>query len=313
MSGENGDTGLGLPITKNIVELMNGHIEVESEKNKGTTFTVTVTFGQSNHPFSDNNEIELSPHELNVLVIDDDQIACEHAQIVLGQIGISCDMALTGQEGIEMVKLQHIRQDPYNLILVDWKMPDLDGIETTRQIRSMVGNETPIIILTSYNWDDIVNDATEAGVDAFVAKPLFAGTVMDEFREAFKKKNARLEKETIDLKGRRVLLVEDMQVNAEIMMMILSMREMEVDYAENGKIAVEKYKSHEEGWYDAILMDMRMPVMDGLEATKTIRASNSSRCENNSDYCTDSKCFLMKMSAKHASRSQCSLIQAGGA
>ena len=269
-----GSTGLGLPITKNIVELMNGHIEVESEKNKGTTFTVTVTFGQSNRPSSDNNEIELSPHELNVLVIDDDQIACEHAQIVLGQIGISCDMALTGQEGIEMVKLRHIRQDPYNLILVDWKMPDLDGIETTRQIRSMVGNETPIIILTSYNWDDIVNDATEAGVDAFVAKPLFAGTVMDEFREAFKKKNARLEKETIDLKGRRVLLVEDMQVNAEIMMMILSMREMEVDYAENGKIAVEKYKSHEEGWYDAILMDMRMPVMDGLEATKTIRASN---------------------------------------
>ena len=153
-------------------------------------------------------------------------------------------------------------------------MPELDGVETTRQIRGIVGHETPIIILTSYSWEDIAEEALEAGVDTFVAKPLFAGTVMDEFRDAFKKKNARLEKETADLKGRRVLLAEDMAVNAEIMMMVLSMREIEVEHAENGRVATEMFAGREPGYYDAVLMDMRMPEMDGLEATRTIRAMN---------------------------------------
>ena len=147
----------------------------------------------------------------------------------------------------------------------------MDGIETTRQIRSIVGYNTPIIILTSYNWEDIEEEAREAGVDTFAAKPLFAGTVMDEFREAFKKKNAKLLHETPDLKGRRVLLAEDVMINAEILMMLLSMREMIVEHAENGRIAVEMFSSHEEGYYDAVLMDMRMPEMDGLEATRKIR------------------------------------------
>jgi len=206
------------------------------------------------------------------LAIDDDPVACEHAQIVLGQVGIRCEKALSGLDGIEMVRLRHARREPYNLILVDWRMPELDGIETTRQIRKVVGYETPIIILTSYSWEDIAEEAKAAGVDTFVAKPLFAGTVMDEFREAFKKKNTRLEHETADLKGRRVLLAEDVAVNAEIMMMVLSMREIEVDHAENGRIATEMFASHTSGYYDAILMDMRMPEMDGLEATKVIRA-----------------------------------------
>ena len=147
-------------------------------------------------------------------------------------------------------------------------------METTRQIRAIVGNQTPIIILTSYNWDDIAEEARKAGVDSFAAKPLFAGTVMDEFREAFKAKNAKLVKETADLTGRRILLAEDMAVNAEIMMMVLSMREMEVDHAENGRIAVKMFAGHEPGYYDAILMDMRMPEMDGLEATMAIRGMN---------------------------------------
>ena len=170
-----------------------------------------------------------------------------------------------------MVRMRQARREDYNLILVDWKMPEMDGVETTRQIRAIVGSDTPIIILTSYNWEDIEEEAREAGVDTFAAKPLFAGTVMDEFREAFKKKNAKLVRETVDLKGRRVLLAEDVMVNAEIMMMVLSMREMEVEHAENGRIAVEMFTGHAEGYYDAILMDMRMPEMDGLEATKRIR------------------------------------------
>ena len=217
------------------------------------------------------NDIELRPHEMSVLVIDDDPVACEHAEVILGQVGIRCEMATSGFDAVEMVKMRHARREDYNLILVDWKMPEMDGVETTRQIRAIVGPDTPIIILTSYNWEDIEEEAREAGVDTFAAKPLFAGTVMDEFREAFKKKNAKLIRETADLKGRRVLLAEDVAVNAEIMMMVLAMREMEVEHAENGRIAVEMFAGHEEGYYDAILMDMRMPEMDGLEATRTIR------------------------------------------
>jgi len=152
-------------------------------------------------------------------------------------------------------------------------MPGMNGLETTKQIRSIVGNNTPIIILTSYNWEDIEEEAREAGVDTFASKPLFAGTVMDEFRSAFRKKNAELARATVDLKGRRVLLAEDVEINAEIMMMVLSMREVDVDHAQNGKVAVEMYQGHEPGYYDAILMDMRMPEMDGLEATQVIRAT----------------------------------------
>ncbi|MBO5495810.1 MAG: response regulator [Oscillospiraceae bacterium] len=266
-----GSTGLGMPITKSIVELMNGSIEVESEKGKGTTFVVTITLTQADHHLAGGGDIELRPHEMSVLVVDDDRIACEHAQVILGQVGVSCEVVTSGIEAVEMVKMRHARREDYNLILVDWKMPEMDGVETTRQIRSIVGSDTPIIILTSYNWDDIEEEAREAGVDTFAAKPLFAGTVMDEFREAFKKKNANLARKTADLTGRRILLAEDMAVNAEIMTMVLAMREMEAEHAENGRIAVEMFSRSKPGYYDAILMDMRMPEMDGLEATRTIR------------------------------------------
>ena len=271
-----GSTGLGMAITKNLIELMNGTISVESEQQKGTTFTVTVTLTDCDQKSIADEENDIHPHELCVLVIDDDPIACEHAQLVLGQVGVNCEKALTGSEGLQMAIVRHARREPYNLILVDWRMPDMDGLETTRQIRAAVGDETPVIILTSYNWEDIEHEAKAAGVDTFVAKPLFAGNVLDEFREAFKKKNAKLIRETPDLTGRRVLLAEDVEVNAEIMMMVLSMREIEVDHAENGRVAVEKFGENEDGYYDAILMDMRMPEMDGLEATRRIRAMNKS-------------------------------------
>ena len=274
-----GSTGLGMPITKNIVELMNGHIEVESEKGVGTTFRVTITLGKSDRKSKDMEEGDLKPHEMSVLVIDDDPIALEHAQIVLGQVGITCDVAVSGAEGIEKVRLRHARRDAYDLILIDWRMPEMDGIDTTRQIRTIGGHETPIIILTSFNWDDIADEAREAGVDTFVPKPLFAGSVLDEFRDAFKRKNEALLNNRADLKGRRVLLAEDVVVNAEIMVMVLTMREIEVDVAENGRIAVEMFLKHPEAYYDAILMDLRMPEMDGLEATKVIRTSGRADAE----------------------------------
>ena len=260
-----------MPITKSLVELMNGQIDVKSEKGVGTTFTVKVTLGESGRNYSGAANDDSIPEEMRVLVIDDDRIALEHAEIILDQIGIQCDTAESGWEGIDKVRIQHGRREDYNLILIDWRMPEIDGIETTRQIRSIVGQNTPIIILTSFNWDEIADEAKEAGVDSFVAKPLFAGSVMDEFREAFRRKNESLVKRTVDLKGKRVLLAEDIPVNAEIMMMVLSMREMEAEHAANGREAVEMFESHAPGYYDAILMDMRMPELDGLEASKIIR------------------------------------------
>ena len=273
LTSKSGSTGLGMPITKSIVELMNGQIDVESKKGAGTTFTVTVTLALANRKASEAEEFDLHLHEISVLVIDDDRIACDHAQLVLSHVGIACETVLSGEDAVELVRIRHTRREDFNLILVDWKMPGMDGVEVTRQIRSIVGNNTPIIILTSYNWEDIEGEAREAGVDSFASKPLFAGTVLDEFRAAFRKKNSKPARPTVDLRGRRILLAEDVEINAEIIMMVLSTREMNVDHAQNGKEAVAMYQDHGPGYYDAVLMDMRMPEMDGLEATRTIRAS----------------------------------------
>ena len=268
-----GSTGLGMPITKSIVELMNGHIEVESRKGAGTTFTVTVTLGESGRKAGGAAEGEVNPGEMSVLAIDDDPIALEHARVVLGEIGIRCDTAASGAEGLEKASLRHARREDYDLLLVDWKMPDMDGVETTRRIRAAVGQETPIIILTSYNWDEVAEEARQAGVDTFAAKPLFAGNVLDQFRAAIRKKKEAASAAKADLKGRRVLLAEDVDVNADILVMVLGMREIEADVAKNGRIAVDMYLEHPAGTYDAVLMDMRMPEMDGLEATRLIRGS----------------------------------------
>ena len=269
-----GSSGLGLAISKNIMEMMNGNIEVESEKGVGTTFTVTVTLLDVDQDMLQGDGGELRPDELSVLVIDDDPVACEHAQLVLEKVGIACDTAESGAEGLEMIKLRHARRAAYKLILVDWKMPDMDGVETTRQIRSLVGDQAAVVILTAYRWDDVYEEATEAGVDSFLPKPLFAASVLEEFRDALRKRNLLRENagNKADLNGRLVLLAEDVEVNAEIITMLLEMRGMSVDHAENGRIAVDMFAAQPEGHYDAVLMDMRMPEMDGLEATMKIRA-----------------------------------------
>ena len=268
-----GNTGLGMAITKSIVEMMNGQIEVESEKDAGTTFVVTVTLCDSDRTDLQ-DEQEIRPGEMTVLIVDDDPVACRHAQLVLEKAGIASELASSGPQAVEMVKLRHARMEPYNLILVDWKMPGMDGVETTRQIRAAIGHETAIIILTAYRWDDVLEEALQAGVDSFLPKPLFAGAVLEEFKSALKRKDilARKQQAKADLRGKHILLAEDVAVNAEIMLMVLQMRQMEADHAENGKKAVEMFAAHPEGYYDAILMDMRMPEMDGLEATRAIRA-----------------------------------------
>ena len=268
-----GSSGLGMAITKSIVEMMNGSIQVESEKGVGTTFDVSITLSDSGRTDMQGEE-EILPSEMTVLIVDDDPVACKHAQLVLEHAGIASEMASSGKQAVEMVRLRHARMDPYNLILVDWKMPEMDGVETTRQIRETIGHESAIIILTAYRWDDILEEALQAGVDGFLAKPLFAASVLEEFQSAVKRKDLPSKKRQTkaDLTGKRILLAEDMAVNAEIILMILQMRHIETDHAENGKIAVELFSNHPEGYYDAILMDMQMPEMDGLEATRVIRA-----------------------------------------
>ena len=267
-----GSTGLGMAITKSIVELMNGHIDVESEKGVGTTFVVTVTLSDSNRNDFQGEE-EILPNEMTVLIVDDDPVACRHAQLVLEKAGIASELASSGRQAVNMVKLRHARMEPYNLILVDWKMPEMDGVETTRRIREEIGHESAIIILTAYRWDDVLEEALQVGVDSFLPKPIFATAVLEEFKSALKRKDisAKKQQTKADLTGRHILLAEDMDVNAEIIRMVLQMRDMEADHAENGKKAVELFAEHPVGYYDAILMDMRMPQMDGLEATRVIR------------------------------------------
>ena len=269
-----GSSGLGMAITKNIVEMMNGKIEVASEKGKGTSFIVTVTLIDSDKDEASESDIEIRPQDMSVLVIDDDPIACEHAKLVLSTAGITSDYVMSGREAIEKVKMRHARREPYNLIIVDWQMPEMDGVEATRQIRSIIGGESAIIILTAYNWDDVAEEAEAAGVDSFISKPLFTNHLLEEFRSALKKKQAAqpVAKEKAVLEGRKILLAEDMEVNAEIIMMVLEMREIEAEHAENGKIAVEMFEKSAVGYYSAILMDIRMPEMDGLQATQAIRA-----------------------------------------
>ena len=267
-----GSTGLGMAITKNIVELMNGAIFVESEKGKGTEFTVIVTLKNSEHQETSGSFI--NPKDMRVLVVDDEEIAAEHARLVLDEVGIKADISLSGREALDMLDIAHTKLTPYNLVLLDWKMPEMDGLEVARQIRARYAKETTVIILTSFNWDEIMDEALHIGVDSFLAKPLFASNVVDEFERVARKNNMGLfkEKHRADLKGRHILLAEDVIINAEIMKEIIRMREAEIDHAENGRLVLEIFANSPVRYYDAILMDVRMPEMDGLEATEAIRA-----------------------------------------
>ena len=269
-----GSTGLGMAITKNLVEMMNGQIRVSSKKGEGTTFFVTVTLTDSDKKRSTEGDIEINLAGQKVLVVDDDPLARDQAKLILSKIGVEADMADSGAGAVEAVKVCHARQEPYTLIIIDWKMPDMDGVETARQIRSIIGEDTAIIILTAYNWDEILDEALAAGVDSFIAKPLFSSNLIEELQEVMRKRrlSASPAKEKTDITGCHILLAEDMEINAEILIEILRTRSIETDHAEDGTDAVELFKSHPEGYYDAILMDMRMAEMDGLTATQKIRA-----------------------------------------
>ena len=215
---------------------------------------------------------------LPVLVVDDDKICCESTVATLKEIGITGEWVLSGREAVEHCYARHELKNDYFAVILDWKMPDMDGIETARQIRKRIGKEITIIVLTSYEFSEIEEEAKAAGVDAFIAKPLFRSRLtatLRQFTSGRKEKTARNyldELSEADYTGKRILLVEDNELNREIAVEILQMTGAEVETAENGKIAVEKVEASPKGSYDLVFMDIQMPVMNGYEATAAIRS-----------------------------------------
>ena len=267
-------TGLGMAISRNIVNLMNGNIKVESTLHKGTKITVTIYLElQEKEKEQDRNLMNLP-----VLVVDDDKTCCESTVATLKEIGITGEWVLSGKEAVERCYAHHELKNDYFAVILDWKMPDMDGIETARQIRKRIGKEITIIVLTSYEFSEIEEEAKAAGVDAFIAKPLFRSRLtatLRQFTSGRKEKTARNyldELSEADYTGKRILLVEDNELNREIAVEILQMTGAEVETAENGKIAVEKVEASPKGLYDLIFMDIQMPVMNGYEATAAIRS-----------------------------------------
>ena len=269
-----GSTGLGMAITKRIVEMMNGNIEVESEKGKGTTFYVTLTLLDVDSSLIDFDTNELHHQDLRVLIVDDDASACEQARLLMENIGIVSETAVSGESAIERIRLHHARSEPYNMILISRDMTDMADTEIIGNIRSAVGGNSVVILLTAKDFDGIQTEAEKADADGYVLKPLHSANLLEEIKSALKKRSdsAGQHAHKAELSGRKILLAEDTDINAEIMTMILGIREMTVDVASNGRIAVDMFSSHPVGYYDAILMDIRMPEMDGLTATSVIRA-----------------------------------------
>ena len=264
-----GSTGLGMAITKSIVEMMNGTIDVKSKKGEGSTFTVTVTLKNCENGSREPSTFDFSM--IKALVVDDDEIALEHAGIVLDDIGVSADTASSADEALSAIKIHYAKQEPYNLVLVDWRMPERGGADVTREIRSRYGNDIRVIALTAYDSDDVMEEAQAAGVDDFIPKSEFPTVVRREL-ERVMRHAVKDTKHEISLQGKRILLAEDMPINAEIMIQLLSMEGMTTDHAENGEEALKLFQKSELDYYDAVLMDVRMPVMDGLETADAIRS-----------------------------------------
>ena len=279
-----GGSGLGMAITKNFVEMMGGEITVESEKGVGSTFTVTVQLGESERSFREEAPVSL-PKNLRILVVDDDEIACEHIRLVLDSLGLKADTETDPQKALSMLRQAHEGGKPYDLLLTDYKMPELNGLDLIRALRRFDGNETAAIMLTGYNWDIIEDEALQDGADGILAKPLFPEVLQHEVRSVLDRRGGKTEEATSVpvpvtdeatlskiLAGKRVLMAEDVEQNAEILADLLELEDMLSEHAHNGQEAVDLFAASPEGWYDVILMDVRMPVMDGLTAATAIRA-----------------------------------------
>ena len=267
-------TGLGMAITKNIVNMMGGSIEVQTEQGKGTEFIVRLPFRIQ--PEHQRIEKIAELEGLKALVVDDDFNTCDSVTKMLVRVGMRSEWTLSGKEAVLRARQSMELGDAFHAYIIDWRLPDMNGIEVTRQIRSL-GDDTPIIILTAYDWSDIEAEARAAGVTAFCAKPMFMSDIRETLMTAIGQKQAEQEDNILpaadsDFRGRSILLVEDNELNSEIAVEILNEYGFLVDTAENGAEAVEKVKNSTSGNYDLVLMDVQMPVMNGYEATKQIRA-----------------------------------------
>ena len=265
-----GGSGLGLAISSNLISLMNGHISVSSTPGVGSEFVVELPLltVPDNTPKQD-----VSLEDIRVLVVDDDLVTCEHTTLILNRIGVDAEYVTSGKAAVTRVKSALQRHTCYNIALVDWKMPDMDGVETARSIRRIVGPDTLVIIMSAYDWTEIEARAREAGVDFFISKPIFQSVVQDVLLKATRRRQSAdtLPVQKEDFAGRRILLVEDNEINMEIARTLLEFRNASVDGACNGQQAVEMFRSSPPNHYDAVLMDVRMPVMDGIAATQAIR------------------------------------------
>ena len=266
-----GGTGLGLAITHNLVNLMGGSIDVQSEEGKGSTFTIDLPFGIS----KDSAKHSESLLELRALVIDDDKDTCEHACVLLDQLGQKTEYALSGKEGIEKIKQAMQDNDPFDICFLDWKMPEMDGEATAREIRKIVGPETLIIIISAYDWSPIEGRAKEIGINGFIAKPFFSSSFYNWLSDPSIKENKSRDKDIVvqeNTKKKRVLLAEDNEFNAEVAQDFLDMAGYTAEVVGDGAQAVKAFETHEPGYYSMIFMDIQMPVMNGLEAAQMIRS-----------------------------------------
>ena len=271
-------TGLGMAIVKSVVSMMSGSVEVDSELGKGTTFTVTVHL-----KLRDGAQVDLSDLAgIKVLVVDDDDVACEGACTLLEDIGMRAHYEMSGPAGIEAVVKADASDDPFQAVILDWRMPGMSGLEVARTIRERIRQAPPIIILSGYDWSMIEQEAREVGVDAFISKPLFRSRLIQVMKELMSGEVV----ETVDPKalledcafgGYRVLLTEDNIMATAIGEEIIGLTGAEVEHAENGQVAVDMLLGHDPGYYDLVFMDIQMPVMNGYEATTAIRAAGCDR------------------------------------
>ena len=262
-------TGLGMAITKNIVDMMGGAITVASEEGKGTTFTVSLEFKTCSGPVRQEEIPQLKG--LRALVADDDFNTCSSVTKMLSTVGMRPDWTTSGKEAVLRAKLAWEQGDEYAAFIIDWLMPDMNGVEVVRRIRAIIGEETPIIILTAYDWSDIEEEARSAGVTAFCSKPIFLSELRELLEAPFHTRQDVAAETPVSFEGKKILLVEDNELNQEIAVEILREAGFVVEVADDGETAVERMEQAAPGQYDLILMDIQMPIMNGYEATKRIR------------------------------------------
>ncbi len=272
---KHGGSGLGLSITKNLAQMMGGSISVQSTVGKGSVFTVDIPFGA----YGENRSVDTTGFaDIRMLVVDDDEESCEYSGILLERLGVRYDYVTTGEAALEALGEAEDAKDPYRLCLIDWKMPDMDGVEVTEKIREIFGEDTIVIIVSAYDLNEVESSAKAAGANYFIPKPLFQSTLFNALMRIsggdYTRIDAKEEKGDYNFSGKHVLIAEDVALNLEVAIKLLRLVGINVTCAEDGHQAIEMFQKSAEGEYDCILMDINMPVMDGYEATKLIRSMN---------------------------------------